>query len=426
MNRNRKNENLLVLSWTDWQAYEETLTSDRLIIKGVPSDFYAVTVFPQACMLMKKGGVLELWTREETDPLVFLSRYKSVAPNYGFEIQSPASDITGPRIFSFRYIAADQSSEEICYKSAYGYEALSRKLFQKVFGHTINTAYWNWKYPSSVENQTLVGIADGQLVAHYGIMSRQLKIDGKCITAAQVGDVMVDPDCRGGLGKSIFTMMAKHTMKQMAPDEELPYGRNAYCVGFGFPHGRKMKLAARMALYQDRGALNEVLIKASGQHSENSSDVEAFQSADERFRVCWEAAWQAMQSASPGICLINRNWQYLLSRYWFHPAKKYQFARVGEAVVVFQLETVSRLRILDYLGPLDGFVDTIRLLLTAFNRSEAICWIIQWQMEKLQDDGNIELINNSASLAVLFSENGQWSQYSEYPWWVTMGDTDFM
>ena len=426
MNRNRENDEILVLSWADWQAYEETRTFGRLIIKGIPVDVYAVNVFPQASMLMKPGSILELWTREETDPLRFLSRYKSVAPHYGYEVQSPAADITGSRIFTFRYTVDEQSSEEICYKSAYGYEALSRKLFQKVFGHSISSEYWNWKYPSSVENQTLIGIADGQLVAHYGIMSRQLKVADQVVTAAQVGDVMVDPDCRGGLGKSIFTMMAKHTMKQMAPDEELHFGRNAYCVGFGFPHGRKMKLAARMALYQDRGALNEVLIKPADHEPENSGYVEEFTSADERFRSCWEFSWQIMQSCSEGICLINRDWQYLLSRYWYHPGKKYQFARVGDTVFVFQLESSSRLRILDYLGPLDGFIDAARILLTAFNRTEAICWIIQWHMEKLQDDGNIELVNNSASLAVLFSENGQFSRYSEYPWWVTMGDTDFM
>ena len=426
MNRNRKKEEIRVLSWNDWLVYEETTSFDRLVLKDVPVDVYAVTVFPQANMLMKPGSLLELRTRGEADPLGFLSRYKSVAHNYGFEPQSRSKDIASSRIFSFRYVAEDQSNEEICYKSAYGYETLSRQLFRKVFGHSISPEFWSWKYPLSVENQTLIGITDGKLVAHYGIMSRQLKIDGELITAAQVGDVMVDPDCRGGLGKSIFTMMAKHTMKQMAPDEELLFGRNAYCVGFGFPHGRKMKLAARMALYQDRGALNEVLIKAVGQQSENPIDVEEFNSADEHFRMCWESSWRIMQAASEGVCLINRDWQYLLSRYWYHPAKNYQFCRVGDSIVVFQMESSSRLRILDYLGALSDFVPAVRRLLNQLRLSEAICWIIQWQKEKLKDDPDIELINNSASLAVLFSENGQYSKYSDFPWWVTMGDTDFM
>lgn len=47
-------------------------------------------------------------------------------------------------------------------------------------------------------------------------------------------------------------------------------------------------------------------------------------------------------------------------------------------------------------------------------------------MQKLQNDGNKELINNPASLAVLFSEKGHYSRYSDSPWWVTMGDIDFM
>ncbi len=426
MKRNRKKEDVLFLTWSDWQAYEETSTYDRLIIKGVPKDFFAVTVFPQACMLMKPGSTLELWTREETDPLRIFSRYQTVAFNYGFELQAPAKDISGSRIFSFRYVKDEQSNTDICYKAPYGYETLSRTLFQKVFGHAISAEYWSWKYPSTVENQTLVGIADGQLVAHYGVMSRQLKIDGQLITTAQVGDVMVDPDCRGGLGKSIFTMMAKHTMKQMSPNEEQAYGRNAYCIGFGFPHGRKMKLAARMALYQDRGALNEVLIKPASSEPVPSFDCVEFTSLDPHFRSCWEAAWEAMQTTTEGICLINRDWQYLLSRYWYHPAKNYQYCRIDDSILVFQLESKARLRILDYLGTLDGFISAVRKLLIQFKRNEAIGWIIQWQMEKFQNDPDIELINNSASLAVLFTENGQYSKYSDFPWWVTMGDTDFM
>ena len=133
-----------------------------------------------------------------------------------------------------------------------------------------------------------------------------------------------------------------------------------------------------------------------------------------------------MQTTTEGICLINRDWQYLLSRYWYHPAKNYQYCRVDDSILVFQLESKARLRILDYLGALDGFISAVRKLLIQFKRNEAIGWIIQWQMEKLQNDPDIELINNSASLAVLFTENGPYSKYSDFPWWVTMGDTDFM
>ena len=44
MNRNRKKEEIRVLSWNDWLVYEETTSFDRLVLKDVPVDVYAVTV----------------------------------------------------------------------------------------------------------------------------------------------------------------------------------------------------------------------------------------------------------------------------------------------------------------------------------------------------------------------------------------------
>lgn len=411
------------LHWEEWLKYEGTSDLNKITLTSVPLNLRSVCLFPHAALLLNDRGLLILTGTASNIVGQFRSYLEQIASQFGFEVlpTSPGSDDLQ---FSFSKHEYLLPFRKFTFKSTYGYRIAVRQLFKKVFGNPISQEYWDWKYPQENSVNSLIALSDNRLVAHYGILNRGILIMGQKINARQVGDVMVDPSFRGGLVTGLFALLAAYTMMQMTPKNMLDKHGNSCMVGFGFPHGRQMKLAKRMSIYKDKGSLYEILIK--GVVTATKGEVTEYHELSESFKSAWLSSWWKMKDNLKHACLVNRNWNYLVDRYWKHPVKSYRYFKVHNSFLIIQEEANNQLRLIDYIGEVEDLVVASRVLLDSLDKTAMLGWVIQWYMARLNKDENIEVVNNSASLAVFFHDNGDFSDYAKAPWWVAMGDTDFM
>ena len=94
---------------------------------------------------------------------------------------------------------------------------------------------------------------DDEIVAYFGGMERRILFNGVPVTAFQSGDSMVAREHRGTLSKRgpFFLSVAAFQ------DRYLGNGR-PYLISYGFPNERAMRLAERLGMYTQIGALFEI------------------------------------------------------------------------------------------------------------------------------------------------------------------------
>ncbi|MCZ2439518.1 MAG: GNAT family N-acetyltransferase [Burkholderiales bacterium] len=118
-----------------------------------------------------------------------------------------------------------------------------RGLFEAVFGHPMTAAHWAWKYGDG--RGRAVGLEhEGELVAHYGGISRELRLFGRPAWGCQVCDVMVAPKANRSLARRGPMQRIAATFLETQIGHGLPHA-----AGFGFPSDRHHGVADRLKLY---------------------------------------------------------------------------------------------------------------------------------------------------------------------------------
>ena len=135
-----------------------------------------------------------------------------------------------------------------------------RALFQRAFGHPMDSAWQAWKY------NTMGGIAEVltdsmnacAVVAHYGGFPRlMVNPDGRQFHSLQIGDVMVDPSVRGVLGKKVPFVQVAESFLNRHVGIQARNPDSSYHWIYGFPNMRHMQIGERHGLYRDAGPLWE-------------------------------------------------------------------------------------------------------------------------------------------------------------------------
>lgn len=405
----------LIVDWQGWLRQRGLVRTGNIVISEVPLSFSFLDVFlPALSMLPKEGRLFLLFDTPFIDIgsfTVLIDRVK----NYGFSVDSSkSSDYVlcfichgGPEFDGVWFSGSDFFSDEL------------RGLFSKVFQSNISEAYWSWKYPKSIENYSVVGFKGKNLVAHYGISQRLLYAKAELIKSAQVGDVMVDETCRGGIKSSLFSGLF-HCARLPLSDVNDGISYNSRpLVGFGFPHGRQMKLALRLGVYKNGGKLHQVVINAA------DNDEKTFLKNDVKtLRSTWEYCWHNMLDSSAEFCILDRSWNYFLRRYQRHPEKNYDIYASSDSV--FVLSTGSKVRkIIDFVGDVACFITDSRFLAKNVGVNTLEAWLTDWQMDFLSGSDGFASNDSSAAFAVLYNDNSYFSKYEGVPWWISMGDADF-
>ncbi len=111
-------------------------------------------------------------------------------------------------------------------------------LFEECFGHSLDRAWWEWKYEKSPYKNglNLVALVDGQLAGHYGAYQVKCKKGGSGqYWVNQIGDVMISPNFRGcGVGRSSLISRLTHEFYKV------------FCGGVAFNYGCPSERHARL------------------------------------------------------------------------------------------------------------------------------------------------------------------------------------
>lgn len=302
-----------------------------------------------------------------------------------------------------------------------------RGLFGEVFGHPLSEPMWQWKYGDGRGHATLVH-RDGELVAHYGGMAREILYHGEPQRAVQIGDVMVKGSERGVLTRrgpfflSCATFLERH----------IGYGRR-YLLGYGFPEARAMKVARRQGLYDEVGRMEELRWPAlSGRPRLFSRLSPISEAAGERFAPAVDRCWSAMAATLGSETILGvRDWDYLRHRYFAHPQNEYEMVLVsrrfgGEPLGVVVLRNEGeRCQLMDLVGAQDHFPIVIhhaRRVAARLGAKELYFWVTEAQAGRFADASRVEL---DMRIPTSVWTEGPSPEALRGRWWLTAGDSDF-
>jgi len=305
-----------------------------------------------------------------------------------------------------------------------------RQLFSEVFAPEQMTAHhWEWKYGQG-RGLGIVAWHEGQLVAHYGGVLRDISYFGQLKPAVQITDVMVSTPQR-----SIFTRQgAFFRTAATFLESYMGYGALTW-LGFGFPEQRVMKVAQHLNLYAPVGKMIELRWPTTlGKPHFWTRIRHLHPQFNQQNKRIINKLWQQMQASLSHALVGVRDWHYIHHRYLSHPHKSYELLLIsnrftGQAlgVAIIQREgDVCHLR--DFIGPLKHLSITIKQIRRMAGH---------WGMHQV----NFWITENFAPIFPLSQAQQHplpihiphniWSQgippeIINEKWWLMSGDTDFL
>ncbi|MDT8427149.1 MAG: GNAT family N-acetyltransferase [Pseudomonadales bacterium] len=336
----------------------------------------------------------------------------------------------------------------------HGFQPLAvATLFEESFSTPFNESLWLWKYGQG-RGQAICIREHGEVVAHYGGASRQIRYFGQPHRAMQICDVMVKPEKRGFYSrKGLFYQVAASFL-------ELNVGSaSEHLLGFGFPNIKAMHVATRLGLYEKTDDFIELLIPAAQNVSAGLQTLptttgqyhaEQLQGDEAWLEDCLNALWQRMASDFAGAVLGVRDWSWVHYRYVGHPTHQYLLYAVSAAEVAAELaadqpaskgDAVCAIAIfraheqgwlmMDIICEQVLMQPALQACHQALQRDHQNldgslhCWVSSGHESLLQIPGfqrrslNIEIPCNRQSAGPATAELLQ-------AWWLTAGDMDFM
>lgn len=418
-------------TWDEWCSSHVVFKANciDLILKDTESPY--LDIFALSRSRLCAGGELSiLYDAENLSPLSvseYLMDLKHWAAGFGFEAVVRAGDIAGNRLNL--KLVADEFQAGLLFKSTRHVSFQCRSLFKSVFGAEISEKFWLWKYPLHGKHFSLAVCDADRLVAHFGVIPRLLHQGAETILAAQVCDVMIAPDMRGGIGKGVFSGILQVITGFLGNILDYKNNAHAIAVGFGFPHGRHMKLGFRLGFYKKAGELCELSVVCGARENYPQNNFLPLAFNEGATQVLWNNAWAALKKSSHNYRILDRSWTYCRRRYEFHPQFKYRLlSGPNDSVWVVRVEHNGHWRLMDYIGDVQFFVPNMPLFASFlgehFKVKKLSLWCLRdfYQLNGLADCST--LVSDSAALAVL-SRFDRFIQ-PDNPWWVTMGDAEFL
>ncbi|OQW94943.1 MAG: hypothetical protein BWK79_04175, partial [Beggiatoa sp. IS2] len=308
-----------------------------------------------------------------------------------------------------------------------------RALFAEVFGHTMSHAQWHWKYGEG-RGMAMAAWQQGQLVAHYGGLVRELRYFGQPKGGVQIVDVMVSTTERGLLTRRGPYFLVGATF----PECYAGYG-SRILLGFGFPTQRAIRAAELLGLYAEVGKMVEVRwLTLAGNPSLCSRVRHLKPQEDSADGALINQLWEQMH---PHLCqaIVGvRDWHYVQHRYLTHPHKSYELLLVTRRltgqplgiVVLYREEALDICKLIDMIAPLNHFpvlIKQARRIVGNWGLHTLTAWITENFVECLQPsdmDGEIHHLDIRIPHCLWYE--GPPTEEVKGKWWLMGGDTDFM
>lgn len=318
-----------------------------------------------------------------------------------------------------------------------------RELFANVFGHAMDEREWHWKYGQG--RGRAVGLwKDGQMLAHFGALTRPVMLRGRPGMACQLGDVMVSPKANAGLGRQgVFYRLGASLL-----EVEIGWGLR-HEIGFGFPSARHMRVAERVKLYAHADEVAwlqwttanvadgaDLSVAPALPHEAAWSAEPVDLSALQEGSPLWaelDAAWHAMAAALPEAVIGLRDPAWLRHRYGRRPNVHYEGLAVREAGALLGLVVLrthgDHVELMDLIGPpahLQGFVRQARRHALVAGHTRLDTWVTRSHRHWLEDPASPAA---EQPLGVTVPANshtpGIGPEDLQACWFLMSGDTDF-
>ena len=306
-----------------------------------------------------------------------------------------------------------------------------RKLFREVFGESMSSQFWEWKY--SINDGHAVGAFRGMhMIGHYGGVGTDIRYFGKPAKAMQIVDVMVRPAARQAVRKqSPFFLTGSRFLEKFVGNE------NPYLLGYGFPSDRHMKLASHLGLYAGVGQMTElswqlqgISVKPNLWHRVVELDSENF----DRLKPKLALLWAQMSSELDNDIVVDKTPQWVRRRYLLNPERKYRrylmlsrFSGKPLGFIVLKDEG-ARMLIMDIIAPQPHFPLLIQLaagLAIGAGRYKLDTWCSEAFKKHFSAMGP-----QATTLPVITPANiwtaGPAPEVLRNHWWLMPGDTDFL
>lgn len=302
-----------------------------------------------------------------------------------------------------------------------------RLLFSEVFGHEMSRELWYWKYGER-RGQEIGLWREGKLVAHYGGVTRQVLMFGKCIEVCQICDVMVRETERG-----VLTRKGPFSLIMAGYSERYCGFGTQHLIGYGFPNERAMRLAEKLGQYAEVGNMVEIAWPPLIKKPRFLLKLRPITPLDPQFEKIIDTLWDRMRKDYQDGIIGVRNSNYLVHRYFNHPEREYKVYLVANrltgnpyGVMVLRLEG-EFCELLDLIAPVSHFqllIEYARRIAASYLATKLYCWITANYSGLLLHAGG-KVTNLDIRIPSNVWTDGPPPEMLNGRWWLMSGDTDF-
>ena len=352
----------------------------------------------------------------------WLTHTSSIAQRCGFDLldHSEFSCDSGVESFLLKYSKVKSPRWKLSHVQKEDFQAVA-DLFHDVFGHTLSRELWNWKYGDGLGN-AIVARSDGEIVAHYGGMYRDVLRQGNPYWVFQACDVMVKASERGVLTRQGPFFLTAATTAEI-------YGPPAY----GFPTARHTLVTTKFGLSCEVGKMLEFRWKAISARPRLLSKCRAVNLSDIQQHRRTDTLWNALAADLKDAVVGVRNWAYVEKRYVRHPHNQYEIFEIAGRfsneplgiIVLRRLEQSCEL--LDVIGPLCNFSLLIfhaQRLTAKWKLPYVYCWSTANFSTVFETNRASKAMLDLSVLTSCWTPDAHVEYYKDH-WWLTSGDTDF-
>lgn len=303
-----------------------------------------------------------------------------------------------------------------------------RQVFESSFSVPFNAELWGWKYLCG-KGASVVAERNGQAIAHYGGVVRDILYFSQPARAVQICDVMVLPEERGFFSRnSLFFKTAASMLEQYA-------GYNAdNLLGVGFPNIKAMHVAQRLGLYDKTDELMQITLasKVSDDIQSNSDWTVSKAEFDVTLQQCVDDLWQQMRPGFADAIIGVRDADYLRYRFLQRPGLTYDCIKVVQGAdiraVAFCRDHGDRRLLMDIIAAPEHIEQALLAVLQSANQELPMhFWLTSGQLSRvISQAGRFDVTATGIQIPCNRWSPGPPTDRLINAWWLTAGDMDFL
>lgn len=300
-----------------------------------------------------------------------------------------------------------------------------RKVFERSFEVDFAGDLWAWKYGDG-RGASVVAERNGDAIAHYGGVVRNIHYFGKPCRAVQICDVMVIPDERSFFSRN--TLFFKTAASML---EQYVGYRAQNLLGFGFPNIKAMHIAERLGLYEKTDELMQIAL-ATGSPVKPPHEWVVETMELESLLPLANLLWAKMSPAFSDAIIGVRDADYLHYRFAQRPGLDYECLKVsvngGVKALAFRRPHYDGYLVMDVIADAPDLPMALQAILRPSDSGKpSVFWLTAGQLDRVQRGSkNLMITKTGIQIPCNCWSRGPATARLAGKWWLTAGDMDFL